>query len=222
MKSAGHIFHFSRLILFVLFIFCISGCEKRNPLMPLYPSNEPVGYRAYYPMVENNRWEYTSPLFSDQHLEHVMRWIQEDNGTTSATVSVYSTDNTDHYEYVWTDQSLIQRTWNSTDGFEFLLLDRPLIVGNTWTKSESQTGAIRDKTTCTILSLDTTLYLSNSAVYDSVLFVQEIMKLENTDQGTTSIDTNYMAYRMNIGVVAVKYSEIFYELSRFTPGYGGN
>lgn len=217
MLSIGRLSRFSlRAAGLGLVLLLFAGCpESQAPPQPtgetIYSEDE---IRRFFPLEVGNFWTYT--VSNGAQITYEILSIQEKSGGPAATMEVIS-EGTPSTEYIrWSGVNLLSsRNEEFTD--EHKELDGPLHEGARWRKVNDSGGESVFYIDCEILALHHPISVPAGS-YEAMA-VQEITHRE-FPPAPPSIDTTYVYYVQDVGIVRWDVSGLIYNLVQYEPGEG--
>ncbi len=196
------------IILLLPIALWLPGCEEKSSVDPdPDPHKED---RRYMPLGEGNRWEYT---YSDVVYDWLVVNSYEGTWADSAEINEhYSDTNSNIYFICYWDYQQLRTVQIDSLSAATSDLSLPVSEGTTWTTFEYADGGLTQTETAHVIKVDTLLTVPAGS-FPSAL----IRKIRTTsDQTQTYVDTAWVAYAKDVGMIFLDKSGIRYELTDYT------
>ncbi len=208
----------SSLLLLILCLFVLGiGCKKSVPPITVGPDDQiddQDEIRLFYPLVVGDTRHYIV-TGGDEFIYQTVEVVERTAGP-EATIEVTTQGGT-HSEYIrWSGLNLISSASADHAG-GYMELEGPFYEGAGWRKVNNSDNNSIYYIDCEIISLSHSL-ITEAGPFDA-LVVQEI-KHSQYDPFPEYIDTSYVYYAQDVGIVRWDLGSILIDLQVFTPGDG--
>jgi hypothetical protein len=193
------------------------GCKKSVPPITPVPSDQiddQDEIRRFYPMFVGDYRQYVvtgGDVFGYETVDVIER-----TAGPEATVAVTSDGGTD-YEYVRWSGSNMMSSLSADHTSEYKELDGPFFSGAKWRKADESDDNSIFFIDCEIISLSHPT-ITEAGSFDA-LVVQEITHRQ-FDSPSVNVDTTYVYYTQDVGIIRWDLGSILIDLQIFTPGEG--